>query len=187
MTDVIVKKCSQCGAGIQINENICGYCDSPYYVKDPYSLANVDKLGVQKYIAMYKNDTTEEASLSIGLCYIKLGLYDFAIKHYDKAISEAMDNSEIYYYQSIALLKGKRPFLTPLAVIKKIDEYLEVAQSLYPGNAKYYFAQAIIKADYYEKKMLRTNPTSADLVEEANSSGLTDLDRETAQKLMNVY
>lgn len=191
MSEVIVKVCPSCGAPVEITSNICDYCGAAYYIQSIHSLVAVDKKGITKYIELYKKKLAErasdsEAAKALGICYVKLSMYDFALKKFKDLIEESLDDSDIYFYASICLMKGKRPFLVPLKSIKEIEVYLEAASMISPGNPSYYYAQGLIKQDYYERKFLKTMPTANDLFSEAMDYNLTDVDKQTVTTLLNI-
>lgn len=53
------------------------------------------------------------------MCYLKLKLFDKALSAYEKAIEDNFDNSEIYFYAAICLLKGQKAFLVQRPTIYK--------------------------------------------------------------------
>lgn len=85
-----------------------------------------------KYVKFYKealadNPNNPQLNSSIGMCYLKLKLYDKALESFEKAIEDDFDNSETYFYAAVCLLKGRKAFLTPKADIDKALEYINAA------------------------------------------------------------
>lgn len=191
MSEIMIKNCPSCGAPVGITANICGYCGSAYYVETISSLITINKKGITKYIEAYKKAIAEngldlKAKKALGICYMKLGMYDFANKQFEAMIQDDIDDADIYLYSAVCLLKGKRPFLTPLTVIREIETRLEAASIISPGSSSYYYAQALIKDDYYKRKFLKASPSAEQLYEEANSYNLSDLDKKTVDSLFNL-
>ena len=136
-----------------------------YLFRPAQCLYNV-KLNINEYIKTYsnileKNNDNEDINNSIAMCYLKLKFYDKAIQHFDKALDSNVDNSDIYFYYAIALLNGKKPFLTPLTQIKRIIELLNAAIML-ENKAIYHYFLAYIKYDFYERKNLNMTPNYLD-------------------------
>jgi tetratricopeptide (TPR) repeat protein len=187
----MIAECPQCGAPVQLNSNICEFCSSEYLVKSLSGLNRLDKKGIDKYIESYRklvstNPDNAELNSAIGICYLKLGLYDFAYKYFDKAMEDMMENSDLYFYSAICVLKGKRPFLVPLTLIRKAEEFLEAATSLDGNDGKYVYAKALIKYDYYYKKRLNTSPNFQELLEEADSCGICQNDKQLVEELLKL-
>ncbi|WP_068675030.1 hypothetical protein [Oceanobacillus sp. Castelsardo] len=190
-TTVTIAECPQCGAGVKLNSNTCEFCGSEYLIQTFSGLDGFDKKGIDKYIANYRKLVKEdpdnpELNGAIGICYLKLGLYDFASKYFDKAIEDMIENSDYYYYNAISKLKGKRPFLVPLTTIRKVEELLDAAISLQPGSGKYYYTHALIKYDYYYQKRLNTSPNYQELLEEAENYQLNDADKKAVDDLLKI-
>lgn len=118
-------------------------------------------------------------------CYLKLKLYDKAISCFDKALEDNLEDSEICFYAAVALLKGKKAFLTSRPVINKIEEYLNAAIMIEPRGIYYYF-WAYIKYDYYYRKHFRSTPDYQKLLETASSSGYSEYDVHNLFDLLEV-
>lgn len=175
MACVINLTCPRCGAGVSTEQKKCEYCHSPIVIENLDCLKN---LNLDEYIKTYnnilKNDkNNEEINSSIAMCYLKLKLYDKAIKYFDTAMDSNIDNSYIYFYYAIALLKGKKPFLTPLSQIKRIIELLNTAITL-ENKAIYHYFLAYIKYDCYERKNLNITPNYLTEFEIAKNNILED-------------
>ncbi|WP_261304015.1 hypothetical protein [Paenibacillus andongensis] len=189
--EVVIHECPQCGAPAQLQSNVCQYCKAEFLIKSLNGLNSFNKLGIDKYIASYKkaaatDPNNNEINAALGMCYLKLGLYDFASKFYLKAIEDMVENSDVYFYAALSLLKGKRPFLSTLSVIRKAEELLEAAVSLNPAEGKYYYAHAIVKNDFYHKKCINTSPDSQSLFQNANDAGFSDDDKQMIVDYMAV-
>lgn len=173
---VVVLECPQCGAPVQKSSNICNQCFSEYMVKSIGKLGSIDKNGINKYLNAYKKSLANsgespEVHCSMGICFLKLGLYDFAIKSFDKAIDLLPEDGDVYFYAAISLLKGKKAFMHLRDNIDKIQSYLEAALE-YENKAIYYYFYAYIKYDYFYRKHFITSPTYSELLTQANDNGI---------------
>jgi nucleoside phosphorylase len=172
--------CPKCGTNLLNLEGVCDICHTSYYVT---SINDILKsctgiMDVQKYIKFYNSiiRTGYEESdvhIAIGLCYLYLHNYENAFTYFESAIKLLPDNGDAYFYSTIALLEGKRPFFVSRSLILKASDYLENAMRL-SKRGIYYYLKSLIFADYYEKKHLNCSPSSVDLHKESLSIGVTE-------------
>ena len=101
------------------------------------------------------------------------------------AIEEEMDNSEVYFWAAVCLLKGKRPFITPKAVVDKAIEYTTTATMLETRGIYYYFL-AYLKYDYYTMKRLNVEPDYIEELENAMINNVTIEDMNMLQQVLKV-
>lgn len=180
MHNVIEMTCPGCGARVETGQKECVYCHSPLVISTFNSVYSMPLNYVNKYAqsfrdALSRDPENEELNNSIGMCYLKLKLYDKAIVAFEKAIESNFDSSETYFYAAVSLLKGKKPFLQQKKVIESIEEYLSAALSIEPKGIYYYFL-AYVKYDFYERKFFRTTPTYQELLNQANQTGVSEYD-----------
>lgn len=184
--NIKVNTCPQCGAPIKVNLNSCEYCNAEFIVRSLSYLKSFDKSGINKYISHYKELLDEspddgEINLSMGICYLNLGLYNLANKFFKKAIDLTPDNSEVYYYYSLSLFNGKRPKITKYSMIQEIENYLNTAIQLDSERYKYYYLMAFIKYDFYLRNGLDQGlPTFEELkleMENKLKTGEEEIDR----------
>jgi tetratricopeptide (TPR) repeat protein len=177
-------KCQQCGDSYEsdklVNGEICPTCDKPYQIKNYKTVAAMPPPQVNKYIAtiqtqLAQNPNDNELNGSLGICFLKLKLLDKALPFFEKAMVDNFTDPNPYFYAAICLLKGKKAFLALRPDIEAIERYLDAAISLEPRGIFYYF-QAYIKCDYYERKHLSSKPGSKELLETAKQNGLTEED-----------
>ena len=170
--NIKVEACPQCGAPVKLASNRCEYCSAEFLVTSLAYLDKFDKTGINKYVTQYKQMLKDdpdngEVNLAMGICYLDLGLFDLATKFFAKAIEQIPDSADVYYYQALAQMKGKRPKVLTLTEIRKVEEYLNAATQLDNTKAKFYSLWALIKYDFYLKNGMRINPpTLEDLVAE---------------------
>jgi tetratricopeptide (TPR) repeat protein len=153
MAKVEIIRCKGCGANLSPENTTCNYCFSENIVKANENPFNIDQKLAKQYANYFKakvqNDSTDgNAVFSLGLFYLNLKLYDLAIKSFQKAIELNPDEPEIYYYNALALVKGRRPKTIPFKEIKEIEQYNNAAIQL-ADKAKYYYLAAIINYDFY--------------------------------------
>jgi len=183
MISVINLVCPNCGATLSKEQKQCEYCHAPIIIED---IGNLDNLNLNNYIKTYsnllKNDNeNQDVNFSLAMCYLKLKLYDNAIKHFDLATKDNISNSKIYFYYAVALLKGRKPFITPLAQIKKIIELLNAAIML-EDKPTYHYLLAYIKYDFYERKFLNISPNYKEEFEISKSN----ITKENTDDLFNI-
>jgi tetratricopeptide (TPR) repeat protein len=136
---------------------------------------------LNKYANFYRKSLSEksdnpEINGSLGMCYLKLGIYDNAVKAFVKAIENDINNSEIYFYAAIALLGGKKAFLAQRPVINQVEQYVNAAVALEPKGIYFYFL-AYLKYDYFFRKKFNTAPDYKDCLATAEDAGLSECDK----------
>jgi len=174
--------CPSCGAPVEMKAKTCNFCRQPVIISTFNSVQNMTSGDLNKYAASYRKSLSEnpnnpEINGSLGMCYLKLGLYDNATKAFAKAIEKDIDNSEIYFYAAISLLGGKKAFLIQRPVIDQIEQYINAAISLESSRGIYFYFQAYIKYDYYFRKKFKTEPTYEECLTTAVEAGLSENDK----------
>lgn len=187
---VIIHECPQCGAPAQLNSNVCLYCKAEFMIKSLSGLRNIGKSSIDKYIASYKKAASKdpnnnEINAAMGMCYLKLGLYDFATKFFLKAVEDMIENPDVYFYAAVCQLKGKKAFLTPIADIRKAEEYINSALILEDKGIYHYF-MAYIKYDFYERKHLNISPNYMETLKLAREIGVSKDDVQYLFEMLNV-
>lgn len=187
---VVELECPGCAAIITTGTKTCPYCFRPIVITSFNSIRDFSSRDLNKQANVYKKamaDHPDDGILntSLAFCYLKLKLYDKAISCFDKALEDNLEDSEICFYAAVALLKGKKAFLTSRLVINKIEEYLNAAIMIEPRGIYYYF-WAYIKYDYYYRKHFRSTPDYQKLLETASSSGYSEYDVHNLFDLLEV-
>jgi tetratricopeptide (TPR) repeat protein len=173
-------KCQQCGDSYEeeklIDSEICPTCDKPYQIKNYKTIAAMSQPQVNKYIltiqtqlAMTPND--KKLNSALGICFLKLKLYDKALPFFEKAMEDNISDPFPYYYAAICLLKGKKAFLAVRAEIDAMEKYLNAAISLSELGIFHYF-RAYIKYDYFSRKAFKTYPTWQEVLENSKEAGV---------------
>jgi len=165
-TSVIEIKCPGCGAPVALDDVNCRYCRQPLTISQFASVANMPAPMVSKYAGTYKkalDEYPEDQTLntSMGMCYLKLKMYDKALEKFENAMEDNFDNSETFFFAAICVLNGQKPFLHNRADINKIIEYVNAAIAIEDRGIYHYFL-AYVKHDYFERKFLNTSPTAQD-------------------------
>lgn len=173
--------CRGCNNPLSIDDKECKYCGGPVTISTFNSVSGMSMPLVNKYANSYRRDLSEnpydmDAHKSAAYCFFKLGLYDKALEHFEKALENNFDDSELYFYAAICLLSGNIPFLCVRTTINKIEEYLNAAVMIEPKGVYYYY-WAYIKYDYYKRKFLNTSPDYINMLGLSKQYGISDLDK----------
>ncbi len=172
--EVINITCPGCGAPIDTSDKNCKYCKRPVVITTFNSIYNMDMKDVMKYKSSYQktleeNPENSDINLSMGMCLLKLNMYDKAYEKFDKVIEDNIDNPEAYFWAAVSLLKGKRPFLQPRQVVDQAIELANTARILEDRGIFSYFI-AYLKYDYYELKRLKQSPSYEEELQQASNS-----------------
>ncbi len=172
-------ECPCCGFPVSIGMTECP-AGHPLNISTFNSVYSMDLGTVNKYANTYRKELTEdpenkELNYSLGICYLKLKIYDRALSAFEKAMEDNFDNSEAFFYGAICLLEGKKAFLHQRSTIDKILEYINAAIMIEPKGIYYYF-MAYIKYDYFARKYFNTSPNYKEVFTTAINSGLSEYD-----------
>jgi len=184
-----VEVCPTCGrqANFAVGECSCG---TKFVLNSLTDLAPFDDTVVKKYISLFHrllkdNADDEQLNSAMGICYLNLGLYDRAVKYFDKAIEQMPDSGEVYYNYALALFRGRRPKVLTLTEIRRIENHLNAAIQTDNSKSKYNYLLALIKHDFYIKNGLKINPpTFQELIYEAYDKSFENIEIE--QMLQHV-
>ena len=174
---IIELNCPGCGGRVSTEMTECSWCHKPVVITTFNSVASMPLPEVNKYANSYKKELAENPNdqilnTSIGMCYLKLKMYDKAYEAFEKAIEDNFDDSEVYFYAAVCLLRGKKAFLAQRADINKIEEYINAANMIEPRGIYYYFL-AYIKYDFFERKYLNTSPYYLECLNNAHQLGIS--------------
>lgn len=187
--EVISLKCPNCNSGVDTSMKECPACDKPIIIRQASQTAAMPMPLVNKYLGAYRSlgnqyPENKDINTAIGICFLKLKMYDKALDAFEKAMPDNFDNAEPFYLAAVSLLQGKKAFLAPRASIDKIEEYLNAAAMIEMRPIFYYF-MAYVKKDYFERKYLNTNPSWQELLQQAEEYGLQTCDVEEFHALIN--
>lgn len=183
-------ECPGCGASVSADMKKCEYCGGPVVIHSIGAISAFSPLQLNKYALSYRkqlasNPDDREIARSVGICYLKLKLYDKANDAFEVAIKDNFEDADSYFYAAVGRLNGKKAFVTSRPDIDKAIEYLNAANMIAP-NPVYSLMLAYIKKDYFDRKALRVSPSSAEELAEARSSGATDADVSALADLLGV-
>lgn len=182
-------ECPGCGRPVSIGQKECS-CGRPIVISTFSSVFQMPAPDINKYARTYQKALSEhpdspELNSSVGMCYLKLKMYEKASCAFEKAIEDNFDNPETYFYAAVSLLAGQKAFVVPRTKIDKIEELLNAATMIEPRGIFYLF-WAYIKQDYYKRKFLKTSPDYIQLLAEAQNQGYSEIDRENLFSLLGV-
>lgn len=168
----------------------CSYCREPLLMTGLLEAKRATKNNPAKIQIAIANTTKNMASggqndaasvLSLGMLYLLKGAYENAITRFKQVIDLDPACADAYYYLSIALLGGQKPFVKQIAVIKQIEENLLSAEAFAEGDdeklAQINYLLAYVKYDFYSRKFLRTMPSYNEVLVKSVAYGLTMEDR----------
>lgn len=189
-TKVISLKCPNCKFGVSSDQIKCPACKKDIMIVSYSSLQSMSPPEVNKYANAYReelaaNPNNKDLNISIAMCYLKLKLYDKALPAFEKAMEDNFDNSEVFFYAAVTLLKGQKAFVAQRANIDKILEYLNAANMI-ETKAIYHYFLAYIKQDYFDRKYLNIAPNWKDELATALEIGLTEEEVNQMFELMGV-
>ncbi len=187
---IVELECPGCGAPITTSTRQCPQCFREIVISTFRSVNSMSPLDINKQAnayrkAMVNHPDDKTLNMSIAFCYLKLKLYDKALPCFEKAIEDNFDNSEVYFYAAVSLLRGKKAFVHQRSTIDKAIEYINAANMIEPRGIYYYFL-AYIKYDYFERKYLNTSPDYRETLQFANSLGVTECDISFLYELLSV-
>jgi tetratricopeptide (TPR) repeat protein len=191
----VAQTCSQCGWSFDteaLRQNTCKKCKSAILVTSVAYLEKFDQPAIRKYIAEYTqalkaDPQNRDALLAIGICYLKLGLFDLADRFLRQLIDVHPADPSGYYYRGICILKGKRPRTASLPVIREAEQLIGAALELDPANGRYDILLAAIRHDYYVLNGMRVpDPAPEDLVASAEAKHVDQLEVEQIFGLIQI-
>ncbi len=171
--------CPCCGFPVQVSDTECP-AGHPLNISTFNSVYAMPAPMVNKYANTFRKelaDAPDDQGLnySLGICYLKLKLYDKALAAFENAMEDNFDNSEVFFYAAICLLQGKKPFLHQRPTIDKVLEYMNAALMIEEKGIYFYFL-AYVKYDYFTRKYLNHAPNYTELLARANQYGVSHYD-----------
>lgn len=139
-------------------------------------LDGYDESTKRKLKALYEDQikqSPEQAkfNLALGLFYLDLSFYPFAIKFLTKAHEKDPLNASILYYLALAQIEGKEPRILRYSTVQSIENYLGSAVALDKSQAHYFYLWALIKYEYYlVNGLTSTSPGIYDLLRQAKNA-----------------
>lgn len=182
-------ECPGCGRPVSIGQKECS-CGRPIIISTFTSVSQIPIIELNKYARAYQkalssNPNTPELNSSLGMCYLKLKMYDKAFPAFEKAIEENFDNPETYFYAAVSLLAGQKAFLASRQKIDKIEELINAATMIEPRGV-FYLLWAYIKQDYFKRKFLKTEPDYLQMLAMAHECNFSVEDKINLFNLLGV-
>lgn len=177
---VVSLKCPTCGAGITTEQKECEYCGGTIMISNFSMADSLPMPAVNKHLASYREALAQEPdnrelNTSVGMCFLKLKLYDQALAAYEKNMEFNFDNPDVFFCAAVCVLQGKMPFLHLRPAIDKAISYINSALMIEAKGIYYYFL-AYIKYDYFKRKFLNTTPDYTQCLAQARAAGVSDYD-----------
>lgn len=178
---IVEIKCPGCNAAVDTSQKKCMYCKQPLVFKSFGIFSELQPNKIGNYVQTFQkilseNPNNMEINHSLGLCYLKLKLYDKALTFFEDAMVDNYNCSESYFYAAICLLNGKKAFLQMRPTIDKILEYINAALMI-EHKAMYYYYLSYIKYDYFERKYFNIIPNYKEELSTSYELGLSELDK----------
>ena len=175
-----IKECPQCGAPASPSMKCCEYCKAEFFVTSLAYLSSFEETAVKKYLQAYKKMTVSnpddvDGHMGLALCYLQMGTYPLALKGFQKIVDDFPDVALAYYYESLAIIAGRRIKIMPMNDVKKIEDLLNTAIQVDDscGIAKILLGALVY--DYYElNKMKHGGQSSQELIEMGVNDGADD-------------
>lgn len=177
---IIDIKCPGCGEPVNTSQKVCAYCGRQVVISTFNSVYKMPIPQVNKYANTYmkalnENPDNQELNTSIAMCYLKLNLYEKALPFFEKAIENNFENSELFFYAAVCLLRGQKAFNTPMSDVKSATKYVMAAIMMEPRGVYYYFL-AYVKYDFYERKCLNIFPDYSTELQNSKNNNVTYAD-----------
>ena len=176
---VVNLMCPGCGEPVDTTQEYCKYCGRKVLVSSFSAVSTMSPLEVNKSIRSYQKavDTSDapEINKALGLCNLKLKLFDKAALAFDKASEDNYEDSEVYFYHAVAIMGNKKPFLHLRPQINQMMELLQAAIMIEPRGI-YYYVLSYIKQDYFARKFFSITPDWQAELATAKACGLANMD-----------
>lgn len=175
-----IKECPQCGAPASPSMKRCEYCKAEFFVTSLAYLSSFEETAVKKYLQAYKKMTVSnpddvEGYMGLALCYLQMGTYPLALKGFQKIVDDFPDVALAYYYESLAIIAGRRIKIMPMNDVKKIENLLNTAIQVDDSCGIAKILLGVLVYDYYElNKMKHGGQSSQELIEMGVNDGVDD-------------
>jgi tetratricopeptide (TPR) repeat protein len=167
----------------------CEWCGKPVVITTFSSIRDWNAPQVSQYMKAYTqrltDNPTPDVELGLGICLLKLGQYQKASEHIDSAISTNVDNPEAYLYAAVAVLDGKRPFVAPMANVRKALSYLDSAKII-ENRGIFPYLSSVIRRDFFERKSLKVSPTADEELATAEAWQVSPADIDYIHELARI-
>ena len=153
-------------------------------------VTNLDSETLQNYVSSYRKEIAKtpldiKAANALCLCFTRLRMYDRAKSILDPVIQENPEAADLLFLRAVVALEGKKAFMAKRADINSAINYLDAA-NMFERNPIHYQLLAYIKADFFDRKGYKIEPSSDDDRDRAKELGISSLDISTLYELLNV-
>lgn len=173
-----IKECPQCGAPASPSMKCCEYCKAEFFVTSLAYLSSFEETAVKKYLQAYKKMTVSnpddvEGYMGLALCYLQMGTYPLALKGFQKIVDDFPDIALAYYYESLAIIAGRRLKIMPMKDVKKIEELLNTAILVDDSCGIAKILLGVLIYDYYKlNNMSHQGQSFQDLINDGVENGV---------------
>ena len=173
-----IKECPQCGAPASPSMKCCEYCKAEFFVTSLAYLSSFEETAVKKYLQAYKKMTVSnpddvEGYMGLALCYLQMGTYPLALKGFQKIVDDFPDVASAYYYESLAIIAGRRIKIMPMKDVKKIEELLNTAILVDDSCGIAKILLGVLIYDYYKlNNMSHLGQSFQDLINDGVENGV---------------
>lgn len=178
---IINLNCPGCGEPVDTGRPYCKYCGRKILVSSFGMVNSLSPQELNRHMRIYQKADQEgdnqEVSKALGLCQMKLKLFEKASATFEKACDENYEDSEVYYFQALSLLNGKKPFVHVRQEINRMMELVQAALMIEPRGIYSYFL-AYIKYDYFFRKCFNISPDWRQELTVAQNTGIANGDVE---------
>ena len=118
--EIISLSCPNCGAPVSTRQNNCEYCQSPVIITSFTNIADMPLPQISKYADSYKktlaeNPDSQDLNLSIGICYLRLKMYEKASASFEKAMEDNLEE----YLNAAVMIEPRAVFYYFMSYIKQ--------------------------------------------------------------------
>ena len=190
MSETVVIPCPGCGAIVPADKDECEWCHRPVMVRSYQSVDRMSPLDLNKYASVYRQSLIAHPensgiSNSLGICFLKMKQYDNARNCFQQCIMNDPSCAEYYFYLSVCMLKGRKPFLLQRSEINEIEQNINTAMMLSPDPLYTYF-WALIRYDYHKRKFFNVTPDYNDLLHQSIRDGVSILQTDALYAMLNM-
>ena len=182
--------CPGCGAPITMEHERCSWCRRPIYLTSFSSVYEMGQEELRRVSGWFQEDLEKEGEVpvknaSAAMCWLRLGLYDQAVRAFERAIEEHFDQAETYFLAAVALMHGQKPFQRTRSEVDRAAAWVQAALRI-ERQGIYYYLLAYLLYDFYGRKHLHPRISWQDCLREALKAGVSRRDVRELHALMKT-
>ena len=183
--------CPGCGAPVSNDMRECPYCGRPVLISSIGDAARFTRPQLKIAIEQFKQCIEEDGDnrsaydLSLGCCYLSLGLHAKALESFEDAIRENPLEGRAYFNAAVRMLGGRTPFVVRREIIDEVVEYLETAIQI-DDEGICHALLAFVLYDYFGRKSLRIDRSWQAELAEARGRGFSPYDGDELFALLAI-